>query len=328
MSKSIKVNTSNVNRYGFRILSEGIELKYFLLNPIMFYNHHRTWKGDKSEMLPIGKWENLRVEKGVLLADPVFDEDDEFAMKIKKKFEKGMLNAASVNVFPIETSDAPKHLLPGQKRPTVTKSELREISIVDIPGNREAVVLSYEDGRIIELTDGKNQVLPIINKKVDMEINFKTIAVALALSENASEGEIISAINSIKKEGDTHKSENEKLKSANEVLMNEKTTSLKLKAEQVVDAAIAAKKIKKTERDDYLKLAEGNLESVEKILNGLSVQKTLADAAGGNGAASKEVTFEQLSKDNPAKLIQMKADDPEQYKALFKAQYGKDPSNI
>jgi len=328
MAKSIKVNTSNVNRYGFRIISEGIQLKYFLLNPIMFYNHHRTWKGEQSEMLPIGKWENLRVEKGVLLADPVFDEDDEFAMKIKKKFEKGMLNAASVNVYPIETSDDPKDLLPGQKRPTVTKSELREISIVDIPGNREAVVLSYEDGRIIELNDGNNQVLPIINNNVDMEINFKTIAVALALSENASEGEILAAINSVKAKNKDLEKSNKELKSANEVLMGEKTKAIKLKAEQVVDTAIAAKKIKKTEREAYLKLAEGDLESVERILGGLSAQKTLADFTDNGKTAASEVTFEQLSKENPTKLIQMKAEDPEQYKALFKAQYGKEPTNI
>lgn len=319
MAKSIRVNTESINRMGYRILSAGIMLKYFLANPVMFYNHHRTWRGDKSEMLPIGRWENLRIEKGVLLADPVFDENDEFAKKIKSKFDNGFLNAASVGVSIIETSEDPKYLLPGQKRATVTKCELKEISIVDVPGNAEAVVVNSDTGAILELGDKDNGVLPIINKEEVMENNLKTIAVALALSENSSETEILSAINSMKSERDALKNDNATLKDSNSTFVTQKAADDKAHAERIVDSAITAKKIKKTERDNYLKLAEGNIAAVENILGGMQPQRNLADNAGAQGAAAADssVTFDSLQRNNPEELTRLRNEEPEEFKRLL-----------
>ena len=317
MSKSIRVNTNSLNRYGFRVISEGIDLKYFLLNPIMFYNHHRTWRGEKSEMLPIGKWENLRVENGVLLADPVFDEDDDFALKIKKKFDKGMLNAASVNVYPIETSEDEKDLVKGQSRPTVTKSELREISIVDIPGNREAVVLSDEAGNTIELSDKGNTILPLIKR--DMEKIFKAIAIKLGLSESATEGEILNAIAGIQ-------SDNVSLKTKNDAYVKAEEDMLKEKAVKLVDKAIADKKIKKTDREIYLEMAESGYDKAVVLFDGMSALPNLKDVPG---AEKPELTFVELSKKNNGKdLLKLREEDPEAYKQLFFDEYGKYPKNV
>ena len=55
------------------MLTSGADLSVFKNNPVMLLNHD-DWD------LPIGRWENIRVEGTQILADAVFDEDDERAV--------------------------------------------------------------------------------------------------------------------------------------------------------------------------------------------------------------------------------------------------------
>lgn len=143
MGPTFILSDESVNSLGSRILTSGIDLTRFLTNPIMLYNHERE------QVLPIGKWENVRKAGTQLLAEPFFDMDDSFARAVARKVERGILNAASVNVRILELSDDPSLYLPGQSLSTVVKSELVEASIADIPGNKNAVKL-FSDGKIIE----------------------------------------------------------------------------------------------------------------------------------------------------------------------------------
>ena len=52
------------------MLTSGADLSVFENNPVMLLNHD-DWD------LPIGRWENIRIEGTRILADAVFDEDDE-----------------------------------------------------------------------------------------------------------------------------------------------------------------------------------------------------------------------------------------------------------
>lgn len=103
----------------------------------VFYNHKT------SNEMPIGKWENLRLEDGKLKADAVFDEGDEVAMKIFGKIERGILESISVGVsvlkYTREQRDNDKDLI------IVTKWEIYEASIVNIPAIPNAKVgLEFE----------------------------------------------------------------------------------------------------------------------------------------------------------------------------------------
>ena len=51
------------------MLTSGADLSVFENNPVMLLNHD-DWE------LPIGRWENIRIEGTLILADAVFDEDD------------------------------------------------------------------------------------------------------------------------------------------------------------------------------------------------------------------------------------------------------------
>jgi len=104
----------------------------------VFYNHKTA------NDMPIGKWENLRLEDGKLKADAVFDDGDEIAMKIFGKIERGILESISVGIsilkYTREQRDNNKDLI------IVTKWSIYEASIVNIPAIPNAKVgLDFEE---------------------------------------------------------------------------------------------------------------------------------------------------------------------------------------
>lgn len=91
MAKEVVISNSRLNSYGFRVLTEGIDTTQYARNPILLWMHNRPFRGTTDEVLPIGKVENLRIDGDNLIGTPVFDEKDEFAQKIKAKWESGIL---------------------------------------------------------------------------------------------------------------------------------------------------------------------------------------------------------------------------------------------
>ena len=51
------------------------------------------------------------------------------------------MNAVSIHVIPLEESELPEHLEKGKRYSTITKSELLEVSLVTVPGQKNAVKL-------------------------------------------------------------------------------------------------------------------------------------------------------------------------------------------
>ncbi|MBR4583052.1 MAG: hypothetical protein IKO34_04485, partial [Bacteroidales bacterium] len=75
MKTFVLCDSSSINSQGFRIPLEGMNLDRFRVNPVMLYQH------DKYSV--IGKWENIRIEDGKLLADAKFDSEDELARQVE-----------------------------------------------------------------------------------------------------------------------------------------------------------------------------------------------------------------------------------------------------
>ena len=202
MEKNVKwkdaiLCSGKVNRYGYTLLVSGLRLASFLANPIMLYVHRRSLPNEETDeiSLPIGKWDNIRIENGKLLATPDFDMDDEFAVKIARKWEKGYLNATSVCHTFEEVSDEPNVMQEGQIRCTVTKWEILEASIVDIPGDPEAVKLNFPKDGADPLS--KIPLLSVKQLKLDTEMDLKNIALSLGLSATATEAEVSAKIASL-----------------------------------------------------------------------------------------------------------------------------------
>ena len=95
----------------------------------------------------------------------VFDEATDLSRQLKKQWEFGSVKTVSANFQILEMSDDKQLLAEGQQRPTVTKSKLIEVSVVDIGGNDDAIVLTHE-GKAISLSAGQNAidgVLPLLD---------------------------------------------------------------------------------------------------------------------------------------------------------------------
>lgn len=152
MPKEAIISTPRLNSYGARVLTEGIDLTQYQKNPVLLYMHRRGRKED----MPIGIMENVRVEGDTLYGTPKFDDDTEDERNISKKWERGTLRMLSAGLDIMEWSEDPTLLVAGQTRPTVTKSKLIEVSVVDIGANDDALQVGlYHEGKLLTLAAGR-----------------------------------------------------------------------------------------------------------------------------------------------------------------------------
>ena len=163
-----------VNADGFVIQTKGIRTERFKKDPVMLYMHARE-KG------VIGRWDNIRTEGSQLIADAVFDENNPLGKEVKERVDGGFLRSASIglSVLNYERIDGVD---------TVTDCELTEVSIVDIPSNRNAVKLFDKRGLIVlslkESADG------------DKDLRTQLIEV-LKLPATATDGVIIETVTAL-----------------------------------------------------------------------------------------------------------------------------------
>lgn len=329
MKHTFVVSDETVNCYGYRVLTDGIDLTQFKANPIMLYMHRRnTWNPTGDEV--IGRWENLRKENGKLLADAVFDETNEFAKKIAEKVKNGFIKMASIGIQKKETSTEKKFLKAGQTRATVTKSRLSEISIVDMGGNDNALKLYNDKGDELALEE--------LNFKNDSDMSeLKNVALALGKEADSSLADVLAAITTLK----TGKNDAEtKLKAMEDAQKEAQTKEAKTMVEKASAALNLKDDAKSNFETSYLALFDANHEQAKATLSGVlaaagnqNTESTKKDAMlgnfmkdvggdGGAGESNPTQTFDYLSKNNVAELKRIKQDEPEVFAQLV-ADYDK-----
>lgn len=186
-TKRFVISNSGLNSQGFRMLTAGAVLEGFIKNPVLLFNHIRPEGNAKNQILPIGHWQDIKVEGDDISGVPFFDDKDDFAMQIFHKVEGGHIRACSVGAEPLETSKKKSDLLPGQTLATVTKYLVKEASICDIGANPDALNVALYDSadKLIQLSDTSIETLiPKINP---MAKKTKTAAEALAALKKAQE---------------------------------------------------------------------------------------------------------------------------------------------
>lgn len=288
---------------------QGALLDQFRKNPIMLWMHQRASRYDeKRDILPIGIWKNIQIEtiNGVLAitAEPEFDTDDEFALKIKAKVEKEHIRMASAGLIPLAWSDKPEDMKSGQTDSTITEWEMIEASIVDIGANRNAFRLYESDGVTLNLSFGQK-------KSNQINIKMKSIALKLGLPEHATEAEINAAI---------------------ETLQGNADKAVKLLAERKTKL-LAHPAVTDENRQMLSELADVNFGLAEKTIG---IIETKTPAAKGQterlsqiieqhrpGAATQTAkTWETLS---DAEREALHTSDLSSYKTLYEAYYGFKP---
>ena len=321
--KTFVLSDESVNSYGFRVLTKGINLERFKKNPVMLWNHTRSWRDTEDTILPIGHWENLRVEGGKLLADPVFDADDPFAAKIAGKVKKGIIRACSIGIEKLETSNLPEDVVVGQTRDTVKRCSLREVSLTDIPSNANAVLLYDEGGNIIELNTGGDCPIGLLNisNQNKNEPSMKLIALKLGLSENATEAEILAKVQELQEL-------QAKLTAKDNEIATLKTAALeadKKTIEKLVNDAIMAKKLTTDQKAHFTTIGEKmGVESLQTTLASMNGAVKPTDVLSG-GRSTSACTDKKWTELSAQERETLRTDDKEAYTVLFEKEYGFKP---
>ncbi len=123
------LSDGTVDRYGDTIEAKGWELDWFRKNPIALFGHDHDF--------PIGRWEDVRVEGGKLLARLKLAAEGTSARidEIRGLIAQGILKAVSVGFKPIESEP----MIGGVR---FIRQELLECSVVGVPANPAALAVA------------------------------------------------------------------------------------------------------------------------------------------------------------------------------------------
>lgn len=282
MTTFILSDTSKTNSHGFRIAMEGMDTSRFRENPVMLYRH----KDDDV----IGRWHNLRVDDGRLLADAEFDQDDELAAKVAGKVERGFIKGCSMGIRIKDMQETADGWI-------ATKSELMEASVCSIPSDAGAVTLYDIDRRQLTIDEVKLQ-FSINDKKLtkeEMEVNNENLAQELAAKDNE-----IAALKA--------------------QLAEQKEKEI----DSFLSAAVKEGKITEESKSGYALLAADNFDTVKKVIDGKKAEPedkrvSLAAMVGKQASKYDGKTWDEL--DRAGMLAALRAEVPEKYAELYKQKF-------
>ena len=317
--KRVRISNESVNCYGTRILTSGIDLAQYQRNPVLLYMHERG--------KVVGLVKDLKVEGQDVTGELVFDEATDLSRQLKKQWEFGSVKMVSANFQVLEMSDDKQLLVEGQQRPTVTKSKLVEVSVVDIGGNNDAIVLTHE-GKTISLSAGQNAidgVLPLLDNVSktplkNKEMELKDLAIKLGLKETATEAEV-----------------NEKLASlslaAGKVTALENQVQTLQAQQQAVELAAVTRAVETAIAEK--RLAAGKKFGLEQLNLTLSAMRpqskitaTLHRTDNGNIVADPQdySKYEKLSAVPANVMMDLHDNHHDEFVRLYKAEYGFEPA--
>lgn len=288
MKTFVLCDSSSINSQGFRIPLEGMNLDRFRVNPVMLYQH------DKYSV--IGKWENIRIEDGKLLADAKFDSEDELARQVEGKVERGFLKGCSVGIIINDMK------LVGEVY-EATATELTEASICSVPSDAGAVRLMDADRNPIDFKTVKLSFEQSLNiNKMEKEQTQKVAELEATITEKD------------KRIAELEAAEAERTRNEREAYL----------AGKVNDGIIT-----ETEKPHFAKLAEQDFDSVKAILDTRPAQKQTSLSAMAHEARKDTATADRTNwsylewaKKDPEGLRKMKIESPKEFERLATAYAG------
>lgn len=298
-------DSGTVNSYGFRTALEGIDLSRFRKNPVMLYNH------DPERV--IGRWEDLNIEDGQLTATPVFDLEDTFAAEIARKVEGGFIKGCSMGIM-IQAMSTDENGVN-----VATKSVLLEASIVSIPADENALVVYEDEDRKKQLSINEFNTL-----YYKMETKEKTLAEDTERTESAE----VVTLRAQVADKDAKIAE---LNATVDTLRKDLAELEYREAEKFVDAAIADGKITEDVKGEAISFYLSFPKETEKLFGAIKGKADEADAQQmslaqmvQNGKGTTNKTWDELDR-IPGALKALKADNPEEFKRLYREKWGSDP---
>ena len=318
--KTFVLHDESVNSYGFRMLTAGAVLEEFKKNPVMLYNH------DDREM-PIGRWDNIRIEDNRILADAHFDELDPRGKEIARKVEAGYINACSIGAWVLESDSDASLYIDGQDSPTVTRWVVREASVCNIPSNHNALALYDARGKrvaeddipsVLELTD---KTTLTIEPKETMIQELKAI---LSLADNAKEEDALKAIQAQKEQLATLQDEVAKLKAEKQEAEAKALSEKQAHFTSLLDSAMRNGTLAEGQKESFAKLFDSNPDEVIAMLEAMpkrrSVTEQLHDAKQQSAKNELlEMSWDDL--DRTGRLQELRDSAPEVYTEKYNQRF-------
>lgn len=125
------MSDSTLDRMGDVVEPAGLDLSEFQHNPVALFGH-----GKQGDPLPIGKWDNVRIERGKLKGRLIFAEKGTSPRidEIRALVEQGIIRGASVGFKPLEVEP-----LTTGRGVRYKRGKLVECSVVGLPANPNAL---------------------------------------------------------------------------------------------------------------------------------------------------------------------------------------------
>lgn len=350
IDREFLLTDNSVNVYGFRLLTEGYLLEKVKANPIGYYMHGLS-DSPKSDGVLV-RWSDHRIEDNEVYAKPTINLNHPRGKRTIEEIENGFLNAASVGeIVVVEYTDDLDMALPGQIGPTITKWYNKETSIVDKPGNLNALaspmLFDLNDKEInlthfientlskmpLNLLDGFN------TKRKTEDLNMKKSLISLLaiasipnLSDTTTDEVVLGHVRDLVDKANRlpgleiqiNTLTTDKNKAVQD-LADYKKTENTAKIKIITDAGVQAGKLTVALVQDLSDKYANDPEGLQKLVDGLPAYKTVTSEIAGGSVFVKDLSdmsWEDL--DKSGKLPDLKAADLNVFKAKFKAQFGTD----
>lgn len=317
------LSDSSVNVYGFRLLTSGYQADRFRKNPIGYYMHRR----DDGIAL---KWDDITITGDEITATPVINLSNSRGAQTCEEVENGFLNAASVgHIVVLEYSTDPELMLPGQTGPTITQWYNKECSLVDIPGNGNALTNLFDDQEnpIVLADFSKHLTAYPTTGEAATEWNLLKTTLQLQGTTNASH--VLMAVQQLQAQHQQLLLQNNTLTDSNTLLLQQVADLTAAQQQQQVSnllqSALAQKKINISLRDRLAADYANNAAGLEALLTAMPAYLSLAEAIRTHKNTEENTwTWHDYEKNDPSgkKLNDLRTRNPTRYQEVFEAKFG------
>lgn len=315
------LSDSSVNEYGFRLLTSGYQIDSFRKNPIGYYMHRR-------EDGIVLKWEDLKIDGDRIVGTPTINLSNSRGVQTYDEAENGFLNAASVgHIVVLEYSTDKEMMLPGQTGPTITKWYNKECSLVDIPGNSNALTQLYDaQENILNLVD-----LGIRSTRIGgmPEQALTALSELLAIEEGATEEGVTDAVKRLVLKAQNLEAANASLSHDKQTLEEQigeiKAMQCKYEVAALLDRALEDKKITVELKGKLAADYADKPEALKGLLKAMPAYRSISEQLSSHAQSDESANWEwdDFERNDPSgnKLKSLRAANPERYKELFEKKF-------
>lgn len=291
INREFCLTDNSVNCYGYRLLTEGIEIDKYK-PPIGFLMHDR----DKGVAV---SWSDFHVVGDALYATPTIN--DTLFPDLAKMVEEGFINAASVGgIVALDLSDDPADKLPGQDGPTVKRWYPREISLVDIPGNPNALGQLYDElGNVLKDLTYKPKCIMNLNE------------IFTELRAGATEAEQRDFLLALRDRNATLEKE----------LTDLRQQFIEKEIKEILARAVSEHRLTQELANCLEKDYVGKIEALRNLIDKMPAKKSVPAPEPKPGTDYTALSWDEL--DHKNLLARLKAENPDLYQKKFAEKFSK-----